>query len=418
MKFPITASIRLPEATTMLIVAVGLVVASCRPISPPIRPARVSNVCGIIESDSLSVSEIVTARVLGDSALLALDLSLGRILSIDLRAGHIREDVSVTRNHLHSLWQQIPDTLPEYYVTGAERGRKLDYAEALRYLQRDGALEGGVHVEGFDIHDQDSIFAIAAVRFPYSAVDVNGTPYVDHLGFPFAIKTRHGSDSAKIILLSPELSANFCVVSNGVAVQGSRVWLSAWDWKERTADMMPRDDNWWSRTAGYTRLGVFTGIVSRETTDFDEFRDYRLSNTWLCHGLDTTCYLRILSNRAAVDVVNAEDGSFLRFDLPSPIVEDNKVTFTTHPVRFGGDRFAVVLRVSHPENSIQEHYVFIGKLYVGKALLRWATIIRCRTRDRLLCLVDSNDSPLYRQDLLGIFENPERGPYLARIEVD
>ncbi|MBU3679844.1 MAG: hypothetical protein FGM32_09610 [Candidatus Kapabacteria bacterium] len=357
----------------------------------------------------------MTSRIVGNSALLALDLELRKIVSIDIPSGSISDNIAISLSDLETLWQQAPDTIPDYYIVGTERGSKMSYSEALRYLRRDNS---GITIDGFDVYNNDSIFATATIRFPYSEIRENGDRYVGHLMFAYAIKTRYRSDSIAAILLSPQKAANFCPVSFGVNVQGSKVWLSAWDWKQRTEDAMLNENYWWARSARYTRSGEFTGKVSREKSNYNDSGSYRQTSTWLADGLDTTTYVRVMSAVSAVDIVNADDGSFVRVDLPSSVMSNMESVFTTHPVRFGVDLLAVVLRKTPPDKGSQQQFVVIGKLAKQPPVVQWIGFYSCTSDNQLLSLVDTNDSPLYRKDLLGIFENPDTGPYLARIELE
>ena len=406
---------RLCSTLSVAVICVSLIASSCRPSSLPIRPARISVVRNLVESDSLALSTIVTCRMVGDAALLALDPELRKIVSIDIPSGSISDDIATSRIDLENLWQQAPDTIPEYYIMGRERGRKLSYLDALKYLQRDNT---GIIIDGFDVYENDSILATATIRFPYNETHDNGNRYVSHLMFAYAIKTRYRSDSTSAILLSPNMAENFCPVSFGVNVQGSKVWISAWDWKQMTEDGRLNEDDWWARSARYTRSGGFTGVVSREKPDYRDSGRYRQSSTWLADGLDTTTFVRVVSTIPAVDVVNADNGSFVRIDLPSGTLSIRGSSFTTHPVRYGDGLLAVIFRETPPEEARQRQFILIGKLGKQPPLIQWIGMYSFTTGDQLLSLVDTNDSPLYRKDLLGIFENPDTGPYLARIEVE
>lgn len=398
---------------------IGLVL-SCQPADIPVRLARTAPLVPLEESDSTALTYVTQSRLVGDSMLLVLDYEAGDIRVFNPYSGKFSRCLRIPPEAGDQLDQQYPDTIPPSYLEVTGRGEKLDPLSTVSNGAIDDYRRQRCSIRGFTIYNSDSIGVISDVQVPYVLIGPTRYGKKTLLRYTFLYLTSLRSNLGKAINMPAVLSTNFAPVGDAIVACDSGFWMSAWDWYERDRFKDGVHPGPFVRSAKYSRDGGFVGILSRERPNYADSTIYRSGNQWLLDGAHSGSIVRVVSNVPAVDVVDASDGTFKRHTLPRTVhpSTDSMNTFISEPVRFGGRHIAVKVTQIKRNNTVGEKFIVIGDLDPSGHGLVWKSVVRLNQSDALLSLVDSNDSPLYRKDLLGIFENVERGPYLARIVVD
>lgn len=398
---------------------IGLVL-SCQPADIPVRLARTVPLVPLEESDSTALIDVTQSRLVGDSMLLALDYQAGDIRVFNPYSGKFLWCLRIPPEAGDQLDQQYPDTVPPCYLEVTGRGEKLDPLSAVSNGFIDDYRRQRCSIRGFTIYNSDSIGVISDVQVPYLLDGSTGFGKKTLLPFTILYLTSLRSNLGKAMNMPAVLSTNFAPVGNAIVACDSGFWMSAWDWYERDRFKDGGHPGPFVRSAKYSRDGRFVGILSRESPNYADSTIYRRGNQWLLNGTHSGSIIRVISTVPAVDVVDASDGTFKRHELPRFVhpSTDSMNILMSDPVRFGARRLAVKATQIKRSKTVGETFIVIGDLDQSGRGLIWKSVLRLNQSDALLSLVDSNDSPLYRKDLLGIFENVERGPYLARIVVD
>ncbi|MBU3679920.1 MAG: hypothetical protein FGM32_10000 [Candidatus Kapabacteria bacterium] len=283
-------------------------------------------------------------------------------------------------------------------------------------MWRGSSLSGPGRLTGFDVSFDGSVVLKATINLPYS----DGEDFGSSIGLQYGVLlvSRHGLSNWEVTLLPPEQQMNFAALSV-VSIQGSSLWLDAWDWE--TGDMINGRPNpgRWIRSAKYSMEGAFTGVLSREQPGYPDSSTYRsTSDQWLCDGLDTTTMVRVIEGHRAVDLVNTRDGTFRRVPLPStvPATPDSGKTYTTHAVRFGKDLLGVKVMLKDARGTSSSQFVAIGRLEPEGRHVTWLQVLDLSAiSDDMLALVDTHENPQYQSGLYAIMESRDQGPYLAKI---
>lgn len=402
-----------------VILLAGLLL-SCRPAEIPVRPARIAAIVQLEESDSTALSYVTQSRVVGDSLLFVLEYNVGDIHVFNANTGEYSRTIQIPPDVGYQLDDQYPDTIPACYLDVIGSGVKMVPPAANLNEPMNDYRRQRYSIRGFTTYGGDSIAVISGARVPYALKDPRRYGRQTVLPYTFVYMTSRNARLGKAVVMSVSLSKNFVTEGDAIVACDSGFWLAAWDWFERDRFKDRIHPGPFVRSAKHSRDGSFIDILSRESPHYADSAGYRSGHQWLLEGGDTGSCIRVISNVPAVDVMDAHDGTFTRYQLPKSVHShsDSLTTMTIEPVRFGGQRLAVRVVQVRTDNTAAAKFIVIGDLDQSGRGLVWTSVVTLERSDALLSLISSNDSPLYRQYLLGIFENPEHGPYLARIEVD
>ncbi|MEN9281785.1 MAG: hypothetical protein RL594_720 [Bacteroidota bacterium] len=393
---------------------------SCRPAEIPVRPARIATIVQLEESDTTALSYVTQSRLVGDSMLFVLEYNVGDIQVFNATTGRFSRTIQIPSEVGYQLDDQFPDTIPACYLEVTGSGVKMNPLVTTPNEPANDYRRQRYSIRGFTTYSGDSLAVISGARVPYTLKDPRKYGRQTVLPYTFVYMTSLNATLGKAVVMSVSLSKNFVTEGDAIVACDSGFWVAAWDWYERDRFKNGMHPGPFVRSAKHSRDGRFIDILSRESPGYADSAGYRSGHHWLLEGGERGSCIRVISNVPAVDIMDAQDGTFTRYQLPNSVhsQSDSLTTMTIEPVRFGGRRLAVrVVRVT-TDNTAAEKFIVIGDLDRSGRGLVWTSVVKLEQSDVLLSLISSNDSPLYRKHLLGIFENPERGPYLARIEVD
>jgi len=398
---------------------------SCRPVDIPIRPARIVKVVQVMETDSTALQGIAQASIVNDSTLVIRGATPDVIVLVSTKAQNQQRVLRIESHDFEMAVRQLPDELPELWSRVLGRATKVGY-ELFRERHLDGT-NGSFQpssfygkLNGFDMIHNDTLILQSKITYPYTGVSETGQNETGFHTFPILVVVPIRSLERRTVMQATGDEINNCVSKEGpICYRNGHLWISGQDffYRELREEMklaLPSG----SISAKFTLDGQLTGAVSREHQTADEEKRYFTSQQYLCDGIDSLSMVRVLSYKPAVDLVDTDDGSFRRVPLPESIVQmlDSGAVVVSDPVRFGSNKLA--LRCSAMTGDVQRTFIVVGTLTDNRKDVEWKNVAEIGTVDRLMSLVDTNDSPQYRKELLGIFENLETGPYLARIEVE
>lgn len=398
---------------------------SCRPVDIPIRPARIVKIVQVMETDSTALQGIAQASIVNDSTLLLRGSTPDVIVLVSTNAQNRQRVFRIESRDFEMAVRQLPDELPELWSRVIGRATKVDHdLFRQRYLDgSDGFFQPSSFygkLKCFDMIHNDTLLLMSTLNYPYTRVGETGETGTEFHIFPILVVVSLSSLERRTVMLSTGDEATNCVSKSGtICYRNGHLWIPGQDlYYRELREEMKLDLPSGSISAKFTLDGQLVGAVSREHRTADEEKRYVSSQQYLCDGIDSLSMVRVLSYKPAVDLVDTDDGSFRRVSLPESIVQmaDSGAVVVSDPVRFGSNKLA--LRCSVMTGDVQRTFIVVGTLMDNREDVEWKNVAEIGMVDRLMSLVDTNDSPLYRKDLLGIFENPETGPYLARIEVE
>ena len=398
---------------------------SCRPVDIPIRPARIVKVVQVMETDSTALQGIAQASIVNDSTLLLRGSTPDVIILVSTNAQNRQRVFRIESHDFEMAVRQLPDELPETVSRVLGNKLKIDY-EFFRQNYLDGS-DGFFQpssfygaLDGYDVIHIDTLVIKSKIAYPYMGVGKSGEKETGIFSFPILVRLALSSlEHTLIPMRLADMSNNVSSKAGTICYRNGHLWIPGQDlYYRELREEMKLDLPSGSISAKFTLDGQLVGAVSREHRTADEEKRYVRSQQYLCDGIDSLSMVRVLSYKPAVDLVDTDDGSFRRVSLPESIVQmaDSGAVFVSDPVRFGSNKLA--LRCSVMTGDVQRTFIVVGTLMDNREDVEWMNVAEIGMVDRLMSLVDTNDSPLYRKNLLGIFENPETGPYLARIEVE
>jgi hypothetical protein len=350
-----------------------------------------------------------------EGRLFVSDWATGSIKIFDSQTGACVRNLTLNDQLWSVAFEFCPDTIPAYYPLFAP-GVRYSHEDAFRTMWERPSSSGPGRLGGFDLGPDGTVVIKGIVVVPYWQ-GINQESRT-HLQFGVLCITTRDLSNWKVQLTPPEQEMNFTVL-HPVSIQGSSLWLDAWDWE--TGDMINGRPNpgRWIRSAKYSMDGAFTGVLSREQPGYPDSSTYRsTSDQWLCDGLDTTTMVRVIQGHRAVDLVNTRDGTFRRVPLPStvPATPDSGETFTTHAVRFGKDLLGVKVVLKDARGTSSSQFVAVGRLEPSGRQVTWLQVVDLSAiSDDMHALVDTHENQQYQNSLYAIMESRDQGPYLAKI---
>lgn len=413
------------KLVSFLVCLYPVVVSACRPIDLPIRSARFLNLIRYHENESTAVEFIAQASIVNDSMLIVRSAAPQMIVIVNTLSPDDQRVIRVESDILEFVEKQLPEELPEHIARVLGPLRKLDYESFKEtYLRSsDGNLKSNGYygdLRGFDLIHKDTLLLSSRVKYAYWGVNAAGEQSTHFFYYPVLIKCDLSNISrSAIVPVTSDGNANYQSKDGSISYRSGHLWMSSQDlYSTDLRRTLGLNVPWGSLTAKLSVGGQLTGTMSRDPDSLAYANEYFKSQQFLCDGIDSLSMVRVMSQKPLVDLVNIDDGTFRRIPLPESIVRlrDTSSFYVSEPIRFGSDKLA--LRYSIRTGEAWRSFVVVGTLHANRRDIKWNYATDLGKGDRLMCLVDSNDSPLYRKDLLGIFENVERGPYLARIVVD
>ncbi|MBU3680060.1 MAG: hypothetical protein FGM32_10725 [Candidatus Kapabacteria bacterium] len=398
---------------------------SCRPVDVPIRPARIVKVVQVMETDSTALQDIAQASIINDSTLAIRGATPDVIVLVSTKAQNEQRVFRFDSDDFELAVRQLPDELPELWSRVLGRATKVEYdLFRQRYLDgSDGFFQPSSFygaLDGYDVIHLDTLVLKSKIRYPYTGVSETGENETGFHTFPILVVVSLRSLERKTVMLATGDEIINCVSNEGtICYRNGHLWIPGQDlYYRELREELKLDLPSGSISARFTLDGQLAGAVSREDRTADEEKRYVRSQQYLCDGVDSLSMVRVLSYKPAVDLVDTDDGSFRRVSLPESIVQmaDSGAVVVSDPVRYGNNKLA--LRCSVKTGIVQRTFIVVGTLLDNRRDVKWHNVVEVGKVDQLMSLVDTNDSPLYRKDLLGIFENPDTGPYLARIELE
>jgi hypothetical protein len=347
--------------------------------------------------------------LIDDSAIAICDLQAEALFCYDLDNGSalwVMDEFPNVHKYLHGV---LPDEVPDYARPFGKDLRKvgldqLASAEAKR--MRLGSFDG---VHSFDIWSSDSLVIASQARYPYRN---NDGRYVELL-HTVLIVTNLANRNPEYAVLVPSMARNSTPVSNDVVRVNRSVWLTAWDYDPRVT----HPDYLWSEK--YDLLGKYQGVSSSESVK-ENYQLYRQSIVAFSAPFQNSFTIRSMSRLRCVDVMNTDDGSYVRHSLPELVNAyfDTLASYTSGAVVLGEQRVAVRVSAGDRRGDVPRdlNMVVLGTISRDGSSLVWTDALTFEGPDMLMGLVQTHRSPRYASSLLVIMQNKEKGFYVARVD--
>jgi hypothetical protein len=406
---------RVPLALTLFSILIA-----CRPVDVSIRPARVVSISALPETDSTAISNVRQAMIINDSTLVIRVGGADGIFVFNIRRSQLLSSFRLRSDIVERVEPLLPMAFEGELNKLGFYGDKLSIDVVRKnYLQTDVpgmfSLYGDLY--GFDMIGSDSLIIASGVIYPYFRDGVGDEKTTTRMPFPLLVRAALDGSGYSPSVLPWHHSLNVYPTNNVVCMLGNSAWIGVGDYYPQEYSGPRSTDLMGAITAKYSSHGSFRGVVSREMSDMPNLERMQRSRQFLCEGIDSNSLVRVLSIAKSVDLVNTDDGSYRRIPMPASIrqLEDTLGFDARQLVRFGGDKIAV--HIALIKSKPWRNFIVTGKLSADRAEIAWTNVLECQVGGHnLLDIVDTNESPLFRNQLLAIFEDPSVGPYLARIE--
>jgi hypothetical protein len=389
------------------LIATG-VVAQDRQVSLEPRDAVLSPIIYLKEVDTLAVSYVGKSMLIDDSAIAICDPQLEALICYGLNSGSVRwmvrnfPDISL---HMHA---SLPQGAPDYVKPFGADLQKVPIAEYTEAKSR-SPLGAFYRVQSFDYWDADSIVITSQAYYAYK----NSSGRLFDIAHSLMIVTDTANRTPRIMILPPSMSRNSTPLSTDVVKVGESVWLPAWDY-----DTRGKDRNY-LRSEKYSLLGDFQHVSSFEPKQQTTLQ-YIHSHQAFSGPFRRNSIVRSISRLRSIDVMNTDDGSYVRHSLPELVNAyfDTLASYTSGAVVLGEQRVAVRVSAGDSRGDVPRdlNMVVLGTISRDGSSLVWTDALTFEGPDMLMGLVQTHRSPRYASSLLVIMQNKEKGFYVARVD--